>query len=204
LVDKTDAVQSTIRVGCVGIERANPDGRKLSVLNTYLGGYFRSQLSQKLREEKSYTYGVSSEFGARLFPGPFTVGTSVGSEVTAPAIEDILEEIKKVSTTLIPDDRFNEVKNYVMGNFPMTIQTPAQVAGFLSTLKLCGMPMNYYDDYIPSIQKITQEDLREVAKKYLDVSKMSIVVSGDNKTVAPTLTKFGKVEVVDADGNPIK
>jgi zinc protease len=204
LVEKTDAVQSAVRVGCVGIARTNPDYLKLVTLNVYLGGYFRSQLSQKLREEKSYTYGVSSGFDARLQPGPFAVRTSVASEVTAPAIEDILEEIKKLSTSLIPDDRFNEVKNYMMGSFPISIQTNTQVASSISNLKLYGLPMDYYDNYISNIQKITREDLKQVAEKYLDVSKLSIVVSGDNKTVAPTLSEFGNVESVDADGNPIK
>ena len=204
VVDKTDAVQSVIRVGCVGVDRTNPDYLRLNVLNTYLGGYFRSQLSQKLREEKSYTYGVRSRFDARLLPGPFFVETSVGSEVTAPAIDDILDEIGKLSTTLIPDDRFNEVKNYVMGSFPMGIQTSAQVVGSLANLKLYNMPMNYYDSYISSIQAITQEDLKAMAQKYLDISKISIVISGDNKTVAPTLEKFGKVESIDADGKAIE
>jgi len=204
VVDKPEAVQSAVRVGHVSITRLNPDYLKLSVLNVYLGGYFRSQLSQKLREEKSYTYGVSSRFDARLQPGPFFVRTSVGSEVTAPAIEDILEEIKKVSNSLIPEDRFNEVKNYIMGSFPMGVQTAIQVAGLLSNLKLYGLPMNYYDNYISNIQKITKEDLKNIAQKYMDASKMSIVVSGDNKTVAPTLSKFGEVISVDADGNSIK
>jgi len=204
VVDKPEAVQSAVRVGNVSITRLNPDYLKLYVLNVYLGGYFRSQLSQKLREEKSYTYGVSSGLAPRLFPGPFVVSTSVKSEVTASAIEDIFDEINKLSTTLIPDDRFNEVKNYVIGSFPMGIQTAVQVAGLLSNLKLYDMPMNYYDDYISSIQKITQEDLKNVAEKYMDASKMSIVVSGDNKTVSPTLSKFGEVISIDADGNPIK
>jgi predicted Zn-dependent peptidase len=64
--------------------------------------------------------------------------------------------------------------------------------------------MNYYDNYISSIQKITKEDLKGVAEKYLDVSKMSIVISGDNETIAPTLSKFGNVESVDADGKSLK
>ena len=204
IVDKPEAVQSAVRVGNVSVTRLNPDYLKLSVLNVYLGGYFRSQLSQKLREEKSYTYGVSSGLAPRLFPGPFAVSTSVKSEVTASAIEDILDEINKLSTTLIPEDRFNEVKNYVIGSFPMGIQTAVQVAGLLSNLKLYGLPMNYYDNYISNIQKITREDLKNVAEKYMDASKMSIVVSGDNKTVAPTLSKFGEVIIVDVDGNTIK
>ena len=203
VVNRDGAVQSAIRIGSLGVAKTNPDIRKLETLNTYLGGYYRSQLFQKLREEKSYTYGVNSTVDARLFPGSFGVRTQVGSQFTAPAIEDILDEIKKLSITPIPDERLNEVKNYLVGNFPMSIQTAERVAYLLSDLKLYGLPLTYYNNYISSIQQITKEDLVGIAKKYLDVSKMSIVISGDSKTVAPTLTKFGKVEIMDADGNPI-
>jgi zinc protease len=203
VVDKAGAVQSAVRVGCLGIAITNPDLRKLDVMNVYLGGYFRSQLFQKLRGEKSYTYGVSSRFDWRLFPGAFTVSTSVGSEFTAPAIDDIIEEIGKLSTTLIPEDRFNEVKNYMIGSFARDIQTSSQAGGLLSNVKLYGLPMNFYDGYISSIQQVTREDVKAMAEKYLDVSKLSIVISGDNKTVAPTLSKFGNVESVDADGKPL-
>jgi predicted Zn-dependent peptidase len=204
VVNRDGAVQSAIRIGCLIPDRANPDINKLSTLNTYLGGYYRSQLFQKLREEKSYTYGVSSSVDARLFIGIFAVRTQVGSQFTEGAVEDILDEIKKLSTTPIPDDRLNEVKSYLIGSFPMQIQTDAQVANLLSSLKLYNLPMNYYDNYISSVQKTTKEDLMKIAQKYLDVSKMSIVISGDNETIAPTLEKFGSVESVDADGQPLK
>jgi zinc protease len=204
VVNRDGAVQSAIRIGCLIPDKANPDINKLSTLNTYLGGYYRSQLFQKLREEKSYTYGVSSSIDARLFTGIFAVRTQVGSQFTEGAVEDILDEIKKLSTTPIPDDRLNEVKSYLIGSFPMQIQTNAQVADLLVFLKLYNLPMNYYDNYISSVQGTTKEDLMKIAQKYLDVSKMSIVISGDNEIIAPTLSKFGNVESVDADGQPLK
>ena len=204
VVNRDAAVQSAIRIGCLIPDKANPDINKLSTLNTYLGGYYRSQLFQKLREEKSYTYGVSSSIDARLFTGIFAVRTQVGSQFTEGAVEDILDEIKKLSTTPIPDDRLNEVKSYLIGSFPMQIQTNAQVADLLVFLKLYNLPMNYYDNYISSVQGTTKEDLMKIAQKYLDVSKMSIVISGDNEIIAPMLSKFGNVESVDADGQPLK
>jgi len=139
-----------------------------------------------------------------LFTGVFSVRTQVGSQFTADAVTDILDEIKQLSTSNITDDKFNALKNFVIGIFSMSLESDDVIASRIQDLRSVGAPLDYYDNYIPSIQKMTKEDFLNVAKKYLDVSKMSIVVSGDNKTIAPTLTKFGNVESIDADGNPIK
>ena len=204
VVDKKDAVQSAVRVGCIGIDRKNSDYFPILVLNTYLGGYFRSALNLNLREKNSYTYGASSGFDSRMLPGPFTVRTQVGSEVTAPAVKEILSEIETVSKTPITNDRFNEVKNFIIGSFPVGIQTNSQIAGVISNIKLYGLPNDYYNKFVASVQKISKTDIVKTAKKYLDVNKLSIVVSGDSKTITDGLKKYGNVEVVDADGNPVK
>jgi zinc protease len=204
VVDKKDAVQSSIRVGCIGIDRKSPDYLTLSLLNTYLGGYFRSQLNLNLREKNSYTYGAHSGFETRKLTGPFAIKTEVASGVTAPALTEILKEVERVTKYDISDDRFNEVKNFMIGSFPIGIQTPGQVGSAISNLKLYELPLNYYDSYVASIQKITRADVKKAAQKYLDLSKLSIVISGDSKIIKDSLKKFGNVEVLDADGNPLK
>jgi zinc protease len=204
VVDKKDAVQSSIRIGCIALDRNNPDFFAAYVLNTYLGGYFRSQLNLNLREKNSYTYGASSGFDARMLPGPFSVKTQVASAVTTQAVTEIFNEIDALVKKTIPDERLTEVKNFIIGSFPVGIQTNSQVAGAISNIKLFGLPLNYYDNYVSSIQKITKADVVKAAKKYLDSSKLSIVISGDSKSITEGLKKFGSVEVVDAEGNPLK
>jgi len=203
IIDKKDAVQSSIRIGCISIDRTSPDFVIASVLNTYLGGYFRSQLNLNLREKNSYTYGASSGFDARMLNGPFVVRTEVGSEVTAPAVNEILKEIDALSKKDIPKDRFEEVKNFIVGSFPIGIQTPSQIAAAVSVIKLYNLPSNYYDNYVANIHSVTKDDIKKFAKKYLDISKLSIVISGDSKLIKDSLSKFGNVQILDADGNKV-
>jgi len=203
IIDKKDAVQSSIRIGCISIDRTSPDFFIASVLNTYLGGYFRSQLNLNLREKNSYTYGASSGFDARMLNGPFVVRTEVGSEVTAPAVNEILKEIDALSKKDIPKDRFEEVKNFIVGSFPIGIQTPSQIAAAVSVIKLYNLPSNYYDNYVANIHSVTKDDIKKFAKKYLDISKLSIVISGDSKLIKDSLSKFGNVQILDADGNKV-
>lgn len=203
IIDKKDAVQSSIRIGCVGIDRKSTDFFIASVLNTYLGGYFRSQLNLNLREKNSFTYGVSSGFEARMLPGPFIIRTEVASEATSAAITEIFKEVENLYKKDIPKDRLEEVKNFIIGSFPIGIQTPSQIGAAISVLKLYNLPSNYYDNYVANIQGVTKEDIKKIAKKYLDASKLSIVVSGDSKQIKDKLKIFGTIEVLDADGNKI-
>jgi len=204
IVDKKEAIQSSIRIGSIAIDRKDPDFFIASVLNTYLGGYFRSQLNLNLREKNSFTYGASSGFESRILPGPFLVRTEVASEVTAAAVKEILNEIEALQKKDIDDDRFNEVKNFIIGSFPIGIQTSSQLGAAYSVIELYGLPNDYYANYVANIQKVTKSDIRKVAKKFLDLSKLTIVISGDSKSTKESLKVFGNVEVVDADGKPVK
>jgi predicted Zn-dependent peptidase len=96
IVDKPGAVQSAIRVGHLGIARDNSDFIKLYAMNVLLGGYFQSRINMNLRETHGYTYGAFSSFDARKFVGPFTVGADVRNEVTAEAVTEILNELKRL------------------------------------------------------------------------------------------------------------
>ncbi len=94
VVDRPGAVQSELRVGQVGVSRGTPDYFPLTVMNAILGGAFTSRLNLNLRERQGFTYGVSSSFVMRREPGPFAISTAVQTEVTAPALAEILGEVR--------------------------------------------------------------------------------------------------------------
>ena len=86
--------------------------------------------------------------------------------------------------------------------FPGGFETDQQVAGQLANLIIYGLPPTYYNDYIQRINAVTGEDVNRVANKYLDPSKMAIVVVGDRKVVEPKLKELGfSMTILDADGN---
>ena len=96
VVDRPGSVQSELRVGHVGVARDTDDYFPLAVMNTILGGAFSSRLNLNLREKHGFTYGVSSAFVMRRLPGPFVVSTAVQTEVTAPALAEILREVRGI------------------------------------------------------------------------------------------------------------
>ena len=67
-----------------------------------------------------------------------------------------------------------------------------------------GLPDSYFNDYISKINAVTIDDVNRVANKYLDPTRMAIVIVGDRKVVEPHLKELGlPVNILDADGNPV-
>jgi predicted Zn-dependent peptidase len=164
------------------------------------GGYFNSRLNANLRETHGYTYGVRSRFDARRLGGSFFVNCDVRTSVTDSAIAEIMHELKRIVTEPVPDTELTMVKNYVSGQFPLTIETPQQVANQLQNIELYGLPKDYYTTIGTKVRALTAEDLFTLAKKYIHPDRMNVVVAGDSKKLTAMLKQIGLEEVTDSDG----
>ncbi len=204
LINREGAVQSALRVGHVGIPRNSPDYIPVSVLNVLLGGYFNSRINLNLREVHGYTYGARSAFDARIEPGPFVVSTEVRTEVTTRAVEEIVSEITRLTVEQVPEEELQMVKNYMIGNFPLQIETPQQVAGRVATLVLYGLDHDYWDTYREKLSAITSVDLYRIAREYLHPSQLVIAASGDVQALEAGMGEFGEMNVFNDEGTVIE
>ena len=96
LVDKPGAAQSTFAIGIPGPPRNTPDYYALQVMNTILGGQFQSRLNANIREEKGYSYGVTSSFAYGKGPGAFRAGGDIVSAKTDAALVEFMKELKGI------------------------------------------------------------------------------------------------------------
>ncbi len=150
LVDRPGAPQSEIRIGHIGVRRRNPDFHALSVLNAILGGTFGSRLNRVLREEKGYTYGINSSFDMRRGPGPFAIRTAVQTEVTVPAVLEIMRIVSAFRDGEVDADELTVARDYLVGVFPLRFESAAQVASALGGLIVFGLPDDELDRYRPA------------------------------------------------------
>ncbi|MBN8705770.1 MAG: insulinase family protein [Bacteroidetes bacterium] len=199
VVDKPDAVQSSIRVAHHGVSRKNPDMPAIIVMNTILGGYFGSRLNMNLREEKGFTYGVRSVFTERIFPGYFAVATDVRNEVTGDAVKEIFHEIRGMQKELIDFKTLENVRNFLVGRFPSDFETTDQLSQALMELKLYGFDENYFSRLRNQISRVTAEQVLDAARKYLNPDNAIVVVGGKASEVAPQLSQFGDVTLFESE-----
>ncbi len=204
LVEKPDSPQTVLRLGHVGVERSNPDFVAIEVMNTGLGGLFSSRINQNLRERHGYTYGASSAFVFRRGPGPFLVVTGVRTDVTAPAVTEILNEIERMRTTLPTPEELALAKDSIARSLPGLFETTPQTASSIGQLFTYDLPPDYYRQLPGQIESVTAEEVRRVAERYLKPEDMVLVAVGDRGKIERELEKldFGVVEVRDPSGNP--
>lgn len=177
-IKKENAVQSAIRIGKIMVNRKHADYKKLTILNTVLGGYFGSRLMSNIREDKGYTYGIGSSMISNLYAGNFVLATEVGSEVCNAALDEIYKEIKLLSEQPIDDVELNLVKNYMSGAFLRSLDGPFGLAQRFRTLLTNDLTYDYYYDYLENIKATTAEELQLLAQKYFQRDSFTEVIVG--------------------------
>lgn len=197
LLERTGSVQSTLRLGAPGIAATVADQVPLRMASTILGGGFSSRVNIKLREEKGYTYGASA--GARIYRtgGGIVGGADVRNEVTGAALTEFFNEYRKLGAELVPDSEMEMNKRYVAGGYLISNQLQRSVANTLASNWLIGLPSEFLGQFVPLIQKVSAEQVREMGKKYFAPEAQAIVVVGDKAAVAEQLKAFGDFTVSD-------
>ncbi|MBA3271892.1 MAG: insulinase family protein [Acidobacteria bacterium] len=197
VVPRAGAAQSEIRIGHVCASRDTPDYHPLVLLNMILGGQFVSRVNMNLRQDKGYTYGVRTGFDLRRGLGPFALQTSVGTDVTAPAIREAIKELDDIrGARPATHDELLTARASVTLGYPRGFETVQQVARGVSQLALHGLPDSYFEQFVPRMQAVTLEDINRVAAQYLDPARMVTLAVGDHGKIAPTLMSLNLGEPV--------
>jgi zinc protease len=202
IVSKTEAPQSEVRVGHVGLPRLHPDYFSATVMNAVLGGLFSSRINLNLREAHGYTYGAFSAFEWRRAAGPFMIQTAVKSDVTSAAVREILHEIERMRSAEIGPEELTLATSYLDGVFPIRYETTAAIATALSNLVIHGLPERFYDEYRTRVREVTTQDVLRAARQHLHPDQLRIVVVGDPTVIAEPLAGIhgAPVEVVTPEG----
>jgi zinc protease len=187
VIHRPGSVQTEIRVGHVGLPRLVPDFHAVSVMSAILGGLFNSRLNRKLREEKGYTYGAGAGFDMRRGAGPFAVRAAVNTDVTVPAIQEMLVELDRMRTTAPTAAEVKLARDYLVGVFPLRFETPPAVVAAIAGLVIHGMPWDELDRYRPAIEAVSDEDVRAVAARHIRPDELAIVLVGDADAIVPPL-----------------
>ncbi|GAB3501747.1 M16 family metallopeptidase [Emticicia fontis] len=178
LVERLDNVQSSIRLGKRMFGRTHPDFFKFIVTNTIFGGYFGSRLMKNIREEKGFTYGISSGLIPQRYGGYLVMGTDVKKEFTQQTLDEIAKEIHRLQTIPVEEDEMDTAKNYMIGSLVGSLNTPFEVADRQKIILLDELPEDFYDNYIQKIRAVTPLDVIEMANTYFKQEDLCEVVVG--------------------------
>ena len=193
LVDRPGSVQASIRLGGPAVRREAPDYPALQLANLAYGGYFSSRLVENIREDKGYTYGPHSRVSHSAAGSRLVIDADVATEVTAPALLEILYELGRMATLPITPEELENVRQYAVGSLAMSLATQAGLASTLSALIGVGLDLEWLREHPRRLAAVTLEETFAAAQAYLAPSRLLTVVLGEASAI--TLDAFGPVEL---------
>ena len=204
IMDRPNAVQTTLSIGYpVELRPGSENAIKAKVTNTILGGgTFR--LFNNLREKHAYTYGAYSQLTPDKLIGRFNATAEVANAVTDSSVTQILYEMNHMRSELVPLDELTLIKNYLSGNFSLSLENPATVANFAINTARYNLPRDYYANYLKNLAAVTSEDVLAMANQYIRPDNSYILAVGKAEEIASKLKHFtrdGKIRYYDIDGN---
>ena len=180
-----DLTQANIIIGHEGVARGHPDYYAIQVMNYILGGGgFSSRLMDSVRNERGLAYSVYSLLAAEKHAGSFQVVMQTKNESAGEAIRIAMEEIRKIREREVSDEELQAAKDYLIGSFPLRLDTNRKVAGFLAQVEFFGLGLDYPERYAELILGIGREEILRVARRYLQPEKLIVVVVADQNKAA--------------------
>lgn len=199
VIDKPDAVQTQIRVGNLGIRRANRDYIPLLVTNRIFGGGYNSRLNTEVRIKKGLTYGASSSFESERFTGEFVADTYTRTEATAEATKLVVQLISQMSSGDVTGEELKFAQDYLSGVYPIQSETASQVAGRVLAVAEYGLDPDYNDTYQQKILGVNESSVKEMTQRYFNSQNLDVVLVGNSSQFLPAV----KAEFPDAQWEEI-
>lgn len=198
VIDKPDAVQTSVRVGHLGVSRRTPDYRALDLAIRILGGEGSNRLYRVLRSERGLTYSASADMNALLQAGEFVAETDTRSEATGEVLRLIVEEFNRIQRERTGQYELAGAQAYMTGSFPITIETPGAIATQVLNAVFYGVSLEELRTYRERVNAVTVDDIQRVARDYLKPDRLSIVLVGNLAVFKDQLARagFAQYEVI--------
>jgi zinc protease len=175
---KPGAVQSAIRIGSATINKRHPDYPGLKILDSILGGYFGSRLMKNIREEKGYTYGISSGVSSLDLTGYKVISTDVSPKNCQNALNEIYKEIRLLQNEPVKNYEMELVRNYMSGEMLRMFDGPFALAESFKSAWEFGLDNSYYYRLAEKIRSIDPDEITELARTYYNIDELYEVTVG--------------------------
>jgi zinc protease len=129
----------------------------------------------------------------------------VRTDVTDSSLVEFFNEMRLIRDSAVSDVELARAKAYLALGLAGQFETAGQLAGQIGELLGFGLPLTYYNGYVPRVMAVTTADVQRVARKYLRPDRVSVVVVGDLAKIRPGIEalRLGPVSVRDLHGKEV-
>lgn len=178
------AGQSVIVFGHSGVTRGDPDWPAALVVSQILGGSsFTSRLGREVREKRGLAYGIGVNLSAYKDNGILMGQTATRNDAAAETMRIIDEEWRRLAADGPTAEEVADAKTYLIGSFPLSLDSTDAVASVLMTMQYYGLPRTYWQERAAQFEAVSVEDAKRVAQRLLRADALLSVVVGQPEGV---------------------
>lgn len=207
LIDRPGSLQSVIFAGNVAPPRAVAESIAIETMNNVLGGVFSSRINMNLREDKHWSYGSFTFVADARAQRPFVAYAPVQTDKTKESMVELSRELKGILSDkpITPDELAIAQENQTL-QLPGSWETVGAVAGSISDIVQFGLPEDYFVTYPQKVRALSVTELAKAAEMTVHPGQLTWVVVGDRAKIEPEIRSlgWGEIQLLDADGNPVK
>jgi predicted Zn-dependent peptidase len=194
LIDKPGATQTYFWLGNIGVAIDYPRRAELNLANTVFGGRFTSMLVTALRVESGLTYSVRSAVTQHTQPGTVTIRSFTETTKTVEAIDMAINVLGRLRDDGLDDEILASARNYIMGQFPPTLETASALARMFAFLEQNGLGRTYVDDYGMALGVANSASVAGVIEEvYPSADELVLIMIGDAQAIRDDVAKYGQV-----------
>jgi predicted Zn-dependent peptidase len=164
----------------------------ISVLGCILGGGMSSRLFQKLREEMGVGYYVRAYNDAYTDHGFFQISAGVDNKRIQEVIKAVLFECNKLKNELVSEDELNKVKEYLIGNMKLSLESSDDIANFYGGQELLKHELKNAEEKAREVRSVTAKQIQTLANEIFKNEKLNLALIGPfkDKTEFLKILKF--------------
>ena len=196
VVDMPQAGQAAVLRVKPSIKRADPQYYPALVANAALGNGFASRLNREIRIKRGLSYGAGSSVDPRREVGSFSASAQTKNESAAEVAELMQSELQRLVSEPVKGDELKSRQAVLTGRYARSLETNQGFVSHISDLATYDLPLATLDQYIPSINAVTSDDVTGFARKYL-ATPTSLVIVGQAGAFLDALKKvYPEVKVI--------
>ena len=178
--------QSHILIGQMGVNRTDPDYYALYLGNHVLGGNgLVSQLAQEIREKRGLAYGAYSAFSPMRQAGPFLINLQTRNDQADTALQVAQTTLREFTANGPSAEALEEARQNITGGFALDLAGNGKLASALGLIAFYGLPLDYLQNYIGTINGITLEQVKHAWQRHVQPDQMTTVIVGGPPTPTP-------------------
>jgi len=175
---KRDLEQVHVCIGVPSIPLADERRFAAAVLNNLLGGGMSSRLFQNIREKLGLAYAVFSELTPYSDSGILSVYAGTAKETIGQVIDLTIAEFRSMKESLVTEEELLRGKNHLKGSLMLSLESTSSRMSNLARQELYFGRFSSLDEILASIDAVTREELRSLARQFFRPDHIAITVLG--------------------------